>query len=389
MLSIYPATYSRLYKLRGNPFSPGAVVDPETLPRLFVHLKKDYILETIVTETVTGGGGGFVVFVGDVGYGRTIRLRYLQDKFRRFAATPLYFGIEVLSGPEIITSTISSVLAVTRSPKIKIMKALNVPLIQIYSKKFELHDFSPSEAGDLIVRALYDARPCALLIDNIYNIFFTERGWTFYYFEMLREVVSSLPKGVLVAMGISRDMLDEMIRRFPALESRIHEEIKLDPIRNDEALALVNRRLFLFRTGRTPSESFPFTEECIIQSNEYVKGNPLRLIKLLEKLLKMAAIDESQVIDGSYLDRVKKKESNLISLLSSVPEYLREELRFIIESFGRSPFDLEQLALLVEKPIPLLYSKMEGLVERGIINREVGGRYRLSEKCAINLGIGG
>lgn len=379
-MSVFPSTYIKLFGLRGNPFTSEIILEPSTAAELFVHQACDVPVDPLITETVTGEGCSFINIVGPPGSGRTMRLRYLQDKISRYGGLPIYISVNVATGPEIITTVVNRVLVMARSMKTKIFKALNIPVTQVYQKRFQIGKSTPSEVGDLILSNLKGSRPCALLIDDVYNIYFVDRYWTFYFYEMIRQVVSSMPEGIIVALTFSPESYKEVESQFPALISRVHEKIVIPPLSDQEALSLIIKRLAIYRTRKSPSKTYPFTEGCIFECNKYVDGVPQNLLKLLGKLLDMAAVSGVKQVDTRLLKDYLREKEWYSKIIEKVGAEYKSLLRFLFEKYPDRPFELDKIAMQLEIPVPQAYTYIEELIAKGIINRSSGNRYILSVK---------
>ncbi|MDK2384856.1 MAG: hypothetical protein QI199_08670, partial [Candidatus Korarchaeota archaeon] len=205
--------------------------------------------------------------------------------------------------------------------------------------------------------------------------------WSFFFFEMIREIVSVMPEGILVVMAMSDEAYEELDKRFPALTSRVHERIALPPLTDDEAISLVSKRLSKFRAREPESPLDPLTEDVVLAANRIAEGNPARLLELLSKSLDVAVILGRSRVDMYVFDKVLDAEKEILEYVKKAPPKMRRELDLILRNFNGGPVGLEKVAIEAEVPISLAYARLEALVVTGLLEKDRAGRYYVPKEA--------
>ncbi|MGB9631281.1 MAG: hypothetical protein ACPL09_04800 [Candidatus Methanodesulfokora sp.] len=333
------------------------------------------MLEPLVDEALSNVGSSFLVIVGPMGSGRTIRLRVISQIFRENNASSMYYPTEPMIGQQIVEEII---LMAYRNYK-GIDKALKKTIFgtsdQLTKEEISEIISSASNAGNMVVKSLKSSRPSCILLDDIHNVFFTDESWIFFIFEMIREVVSNMPEGSILAMTSGKEAFEEIERRFPALSSRIHDIIRIESLRDNEAISLVSKRVDLVKLRNFQSPLGPIDQEVVVEANKISYGNPVKLLSILERAVDLAVVLEKSSVDMRILDSIVETESPLLDLLSSLPADTRDIMEVIVRKFNGGPVSVGDVAVEIELPVSKTFSKLEAMVAKDLLKRDPSGNY--------------
>jgi len=358
-----------------------SIIELEDPSSIFSKQWVDDILDSLAAEAMSGVASAFVALTGPPGSGRSLRLHLLKFSYTNAELDSIYQEISVVEGPDIIDNLLITSYELSRS----ITKALKKVLLgmpeSLTDEELDQLKTSPAEAGRMIVKALDSIAPSALLLDDVHNMMYADERWSFFFFEMIREIVSVMPEGILVVMAMSDEAYEELDKRFPALTSRVHERIALPPLTDDEAISLVSKRLSKFRAREPESPLDPLTEDVVLAANRVAEGNPARLLELLSKSLDVAVILGRSRVDMYVFDKVLDAEREIIEYVKRAPPKMRRELDLILRNFNGGPVGLEKVAIEAEVPISLAYSRLEALVVTGLLEKDRAGRYYVPKEA--------
>jgi hypothetical protein len=373
--SVSPSYYQKLFGLTRNPFLRSSLVELEDPTSIFSKQWVDDVLDSLAAETMSGVASAFVTITGPPGSGRSLRLHLLRYSYHRAELEGIYQEISAVEGPDAIDSILSTVYERSRGIS-KALKKLFLGMPDTLTEEELLNlKASPADAGDMIVKSLNSIAPTALLLDDVHNMLYTDERWSFFFFEMLREIVSVMPEGILIVTAMSDEAYDEVDKRFPALTSRVHERITIPPLTDDEAINLVSRRLSAFRSKIPEAPLEPLTEEVIIAANRLAEGIPGKLLDFLAKSLEVATILGRSRVDMYVFDKVMDSEAEILDYIKRAPPRMRRELEIIIRNFNGGPVILEKVAIEAETPVSIAYSRLEALVVAGLLEKDRAGRY--------------
>jgi hypothetical protein len=373
--SVSPSYYQKLFGLTRNPFLRSSLVELEDPTSIFSKQWVDDVLDSLAAETMSGVASAFVTITGPPGSGRSLRLHLLRYSYHRAELEGIYQEISAVEGPDAIDSILSTVYERSRGIS-KALKKLFLGMPDTLTEEELLNlKASPADAGDMIVKSLNSIAPTALLLDDVHNMLYTDERWSFFFFEMLREIVSVMPEGILIVTAMSDEAYDEVDKRFPALTSRVHERITIPPLTDDEAINLVSRRLSAFRSRIPEAPLEPLTEEVIIAANRLAEGIPGKLLDFLAKSLEVATILGRSRVDMYVFDKVMDSEAEILDYIKRAPPRMRRELEIIIRNFNGGPVILEKVAIEAETPVSIAYSRLEALVVAGLLEKDRAGRY--------------
>ncbi|MCD6244169.1 MAG: hypothetical protein J7J65_02905 [Candidatus Korarchaeota archaeon] len=375
MSTASPSNYAQLLGLYRNPFLRSSIIELEDPTAIFSKQWIDDILDSLAAEAMSGVASAFVALTGPPGSGRSLRLHLLNYSYNTADLESIYQEISVVEGPDIIDDLLVTSYGVSRSITKSLKKVLLGMPESLTDEELQQLKTSPAEAGRMIIRSLDSVAPSALLLDDVHNMMYTDERWSFFFFEMIREIVSVMPEGILVVLAMSDEAYEELDKKFPALTSRVHERIAIPPLSDEEAISLVSKRLNRFRAREPESPLAPLTEEVVISANRLAEGNPAKLLDILSKALEVAVILGRNKVDMYVLDKVFDAEREIIDYVKRAPPKMRKELEIVLRNFNGGPVNLEKVAVEAEIPMSLAYSRLEALVVTGLLERDRSGRY--------------
>ncbi len=365
--------YEKLLGLKGNPFKALSMISPEEATSLFVKQEGDGLLLAMVAETIAGSGSTFIALVGPKGIGRTHRLMVIEDAIEKAGGEALYFDVALASGQDILDRLIKAAMSLSMGIMARVKRKLLGFSETIPEEELEEIRTSPVKIGDIILEALVRHRPAAILLDGLHNAVDMEEYWRFIFFEAMRETVSSMPEGIIVAMAMSEETYEKIDRNFPALSSRLHHRFLIRPLTDEEALALVEKRVRAYQFSS--SSQIPIDEEVVIKINQLVEGNPRRILRFLGKAVDLAVLLGRRRVDLDVLDSILRVDEPKFNYIKRSPDRFRDELFVIIDEFEGGPVELEALAEALETSPSEERTKLEAMVIAGLIEKDAAGRY--------------
>ena len=365
--------YEKLLGLKRNPFKTLSIISPEEASALFVKQEGDGLLLAMVAETIAGSGSAFIALTGPKGSGRTHRLMVIEDSIERAGGKVLYFDVAMASGPDILDRLIKTAMSLSAGIAVKIKRGLLGYTETIPEEELEEIRSSPVKIGDIILDALEKHRPAAILLDGLHNAIQMGEYWRFIFFEAIREIVSSMPEGIVVAMAMSNGTYEKIDESFPALSSRLHHRFLIHPLTNEEALMLVERRVRAYQVHR--SAQMPIEEEVVVRANELIEGNPRRLLKLLSRAVDLTVLLGKRMVDMEVLGSMLKVDEPKFEYVKKAVDKYKDELFVLVDEFDGGPAELEAIAEAMEAIPSEERVKLEAMVIAGLIEKDSAGRY--------------
>ncbi|MGY0288057.1 MAG: hypothetical protein ACUX7D_04660 [Candidatus Methanodesulfokora washburnensis] len=375
----YVDRYSSILGLSRNPFTRNPLLEESDPIRIFSKQESDSLLEPLVDEALSNVGSSFLVITGSTGSGRTMRLRVISQIFRENGASSMYYPTEPMIGQQIVEEIILMAYRNYRGVDKVLKKTIFGTSDQLTKEEMNEIISSASNAGKVVVKSLKSTRPSCILLDDIHNVFFTDESWIFFIFEMIREVVSNMPEGSILAMTSGREAFDEIERRFPALSSRIHDIIRVEPLRDHEAISLVSKRIDLVKSRNFQSPLGPIDQEVVIEANKIASGNPAKLLSILERAVDLAVVLGKSTVDMRILESIMETEGPLLEFLSSLPADIRDTMEVIIRKFNGGPVSVGDVAIEIELPVSKTFSRLEAMTAKNLLKRDSSGNYLVPE----------
>ena len=378
-----PQAYEKTLGLKGNPFKRLAPLDPKEATLLFVKQEQDRLLLAMIAEAISGSGSTFVALTGPKGCGRTHRLMVMQDFIARADGSPMYFDISLTSGSGLIDQLVR--VAVQRSGSItRAMKKAVLGYKDVIPEE-ELAEIrtSPVRVGEVVLDTLVGKKPSALLLDEVHVALQLDDYWRFIFFESIREIVSSIPEGIFVAISLSNGAFDAIDKNFPALTSRLHHRFHIPALTDEEASDMVEKRLKAY-SARRKHESL-IDRELMAEMNRLAGGNPRSLLRLLSRSTDLAVLLNRRKITKEIFDQIMKPRLLAMEYVKSAPEGFRRELSVIVEEFDGGPVEPDILANEMEIATKEEITRLEAMVIAGLIEKDRVGRYFVHPDRLVEL----
>ncbi|VVB56360.1 Uncharacterised protein [uncultured archaeon] len=270
----------KLYGLNSNPFREVSAESIVNVSLLHVSQKIDSELASIVGE-VSGGGRAVVAYAGDLGIGKTERLRWLDDVAARSGVFRITFSVDqdfTVNMKRLFGSGLKQI-----NDKTGFMGRLRVPGYVTEIKKSLKYNKTPTEYGILASTILKEQMPSYILLDNIDC---GDNNFT----EFLVSLVNNIKAGSLLCFTCNKEALEGIKIANPSFIDRINKLYILDGLADKEAELMAAKRLAVSRSIPNMDPIFPFTKEFIYNLNSQVKGNPRALLKFMDDALSTACI---------------------------------------------------------------------------------------------------
>ena len=257
--------------------------------------------------------------------------------------------------------------------------AKSAPVVEEYEdSELTRANYNSQDIGNQLIDYLGEYKRSALIVDEMENILTASNTDLILFFEFLREFISNMPESSVFIMACTNNAYERIREINPAFIARLHNELFSEPLSDERAIKLVQKRLEYNRRKSIINPLFPFEESAIVLANSMAKGNPRDLLKLLHTTLFTATRDNFvEFIDDRYLAKVLTGPSSVEEYIRRVPLDLREDVRIIIEKYGGGPVTYIQLAKDTQESVTKQYTKLEELVAMGILVSEKG-KYQIN-----------
>ncbi len=280
----------KLYGLNSNPFREVSAEAIEGIYLLHVSQKIDGELACIVGE-LSEGGRAVVAFVGELGIGKTQRLRWLEEVAVKSGIFRIFLGVErdySLNIKRLFESGLKQI-----NDKMGFMGRLRPPQYVKEIKKSLKQKKEPVELGILASMMLKEQKPSYILLDNI------DCGDN-NFMEFLTALVNNLKAGSLLCFTCNKEIFKGIRETNPSFIERINKLYMLDGLEDKEAELLVAKRLAVSRSVQNMDFLFPFTREFVYSLNSQVHGNPRALLKGVDDALCRACNTGMPIIAKSF-----------------------------------------------------------------------------------------
>ncbi len=253
------------------------------------------------------------------------------------------------------------------------------PVVEEYEdSELTRANYNSQDIGNQLIDYLGEYKRSALIVDEMENILTASNTDLILFFEFLREFISNMPESSVFIMACTNNAYERIREINPAFVARLHNELFSEPLSDERAIKLVQKRLEYNRRKSIINPLYPFEESAIVLANSMAKGNPRELLKLLHTTLFTATRDNFvEFIDDRYLAKVLTGPSSVEEYIRRVPSDLREDVRIIIEKYGGGPVTYIQLAKDTQESVTKQYTKLEELVAMGILTSEKG-KYQIN-----------
>ncbi len=280
----------KLYGLTSNPFREASAESIGNIYLLHVNQTIDSELACIVGE-LSEGGRAIVAYVGELGIGKTERLRWLEEVAKKSGIFHIFLSVEqdyTFNVRRLFESGLKQI-----NEKAGFFGRLRAPGYVKAIKKSMKMKKGPVELGMLASEMLKARAPSYILLDNIDC---GDNGFQ----EFLVSLVNNMKAGSLLCFTCNRDIFEGIRKANPSFIERINKLYMLDGLTDKEAELLAAKRLAVSRSAQNMDPIFPFTREYIYSLNSRVKGNPRALLKGMDDALSKACITGVPLIAKSF-----------------------------------------------------------------------------------------
>jgi len=378
-----PPDYSRFY-LRTNPFTQLSSEGIENMEDIHVSQRLDTRIAEAIAN-VTEGASIAIGLVGDLGTGKTQRLKGIAQVIEEAGGFALYLKVD---SSDIIRTTVDIFKDFVSEKSPGFFDSLRKSMSrQKDTYLLTKENYDSSELGEALKDNLQVYALSALLLDEMENIMQAPEKELILLFEMLRQFISAMPSSCLFIMGCTPEGFARMQELFPAFVVRFHYQLRSEPLSEEEAVELAQKRLEREReSGKEPlNPVYPFEESAIALANDMGKGNPRILLRILQIVLSSAACDELvDLIDDRYISLVMRTPSSVDEYIARIPKDLRDVIRVIAKQYEGGPVSYIQLSKDTKGSPTQVYMKLEELVSMGLLE-ERKGKYQVADRVKTLL----
>jgi type II secretory pathway predicted ATPase ExeA len=290
------------YGLTGNPFRDLAVENLDDVTIFHVNQEVDHTLRTIRDEILDKENRAVVAVIGELGSGKTERLRVAAAEAAERKAFVVYFDITEKTPSALRGLAKEFQDAAKAAGKIKAFGGPGWvrPMAALEKTKDEKYD--PKEAGRTIARALTESAPAFLLLNDLHNLIESREVDSFA--KLLQEITDQIKPGVLVMFSCYSSYLAWITVNHPALASRINRTFLLQHFSDDEAALLLAKKLLAKRIVENLDPTYPFDLDAVSALNTLSGGNPRRILELADLAIEYAMAHRAYHVDADMVKSV-------------------------------------------------------------------------------------
>lgn len=372
--------YSRFH-LRINPFTQLSSEGIQNVEEVHVSQSVDSRIAEAIANVMEGASLA-INLVGDLGTGKTQRLKGVQSVIENAGGVALYLKVD---SSDIIRTTLDMFRDFQPVQPQGFFSSLKSRRKDTYVLTRENYD--SSELGDALKENMSRYPLSCLLLDEMENIMLASDKDLILFFEMLRQFISAMPSGCLFIAASTPEGFNRMQELFPAFVVRFHYQLRSEGLSDEEAVDLARKRLEKER--KTGKESlnpvYPFEESAIHLANDMAKGNPRILLRVLQIVLSSAACDELvDLVDDRYVSSIIRTPSSVDEYIARVPKDLRDVIALIAKHYDGGPVSYIQLSKDTKSTPTQVYMKLEELVSMGLLE-ERKGKYQVIDRVRMLL----
>jgi type II secretory pathway predicted ATPase ExeA len=308
-------SYER-YGLTGNPFRDLATENLEDVTIFHVNQDVDQSLQAIREEVYDKENRAVVALIGELGAGKTERLRVTLAESKERGGFAVYFDL---------TEKTPAVLRGLAQEFTKAAKAAG--LIKTFGgpswirsmaalEKTKDDKYDPAEAGKTIAAALNESGPSFLLLNDLHNLIESREVDAFV--KVLQEVANGIKPGVLVMFTCYTSYLPWLSVNHPAFAQRINRTFLLMRLKDDEAGLLIAKKMLVKRVVEDLDPTFPFDSDAVSAMNRAADGNPRRLLELADLVMEYAVAHRAYHVDLDTVQAVLSQRRTTESVVPTV-----------------------------------------------------------------------
>jgi KaiC/GvpD/RAD55 family RecA-like ATPase len=277
----------------------------------------DQSLRTIKEEILDKENRAVIAIIGELGAGKTERLRVTAAEAKEQHAFCIYFDISEKT-PGALRGLAQEFHKAAQ--EFGLLKTFGTPgwfkAIQALEKlKDEKYD--PGEGGQTIARALNETAPSFLLMNDLHNLIDTREVDSFA--KVLQEITDAIKPGVLVMFSCYTSYLAWLTVNHPALAQRINRKFLLTRFSDDEAALLLAKKLLAKRVVEDLDPTYPFDTDAVSALNAAAGGNPRRLMELADLAIEYALAHRAYRVDAEMVRSLVIPSPETLSSGSNAP----------------------------------------------------------------------
>ena len=285
--------------MTGNPFRDLASENLDDVTLFHVNQDVDQSLRTIKDEVLDKENRAVIAIIGELGAGKTERLRVTAAEAKEQHSFCVYFDIT-----ERTPGALRGLAQEFRrsAQEAGLVKTFGSPgwLRPVQAlEKLKDENYDPAEAGQVIARALNETAPAFLLMNDLHNLIDTREVDSFA--KVLQEITDTIKPGVLVMFACYTSYLAWLTVNHPALAQRINRKFLLTRFSDDEAALLLAKKLLAKRVVEDLDPTYPFDSDAVSALNAAAHGNPRRLMELADLAIEYALAHRAYRVDAEMV----------------------------------------------------------------------------------------
>jgi energy-coupling factor transporter ATP-binding protein EcfA2 len=268
------------FALIANPFHDLASESLEEIELFHVHQEADEAIEAIKQEVLEKARKAFVFVVGQLGSGKTQRLRMTASQAEHVGAYSQYLNLGEAPPDPIAAIAQGLVEAVAQR---KVAKGFSPPK---WSKELQGlakgKGSNPETAGRTLAEALAALAPSYLLLNDLDAL---PRDTETAVLHTLLALVSHLQPGVMVLIACQEPHFATLNARAGPLVSRVNRVLQLRGLTDEEAELVLAKRMAGKRLIEDLDPVYPFTRPAVAELNKAAGRSPRRLLQFADLVL--------------------------------------------------------------------------------------------------------
>jgi hypothetical protein len=306
-------TYNR-FGLTGNPFRDLASESLEDVSLFHVNQDTDQGLRTIKDEILDKENRAVVAIIGELGAGKTERLRVTAAEAKEQHTFCVYFDIAEKTPGALRGLASEFRKAAQESGLVKTFGGPGWlrPVQGLEKLKDEKYD--PAEAGRAIARALNESAPSILLLNDLHNLIDSREVDQFV--KVLQVVSDAIKPGVLVMFTCYTSYLAWLTVNHPAFAQRINRKFLLRRFSDEEASLLLAKKMLAKRLVEDLDPIYPFDAEAVSLLNAAAGGNPRRILELADLAIEYGLAHRAYRVDAEVVRAVAPSQPGAVPGIS-------------------------------------------------------------------------
>ena len=267
-----------------------------------VNQETDQNLRSIKDEVYDKENRAVVAIIGELGAGKTERLRVTAAEAKEQHAFCVYFDV-IEKTPSVLRGLAQEFRKTAQ--EYGLIKTFGAPswLRPIQSlEKLKEETYDPAEAGHAIANALNEAAPALLLLNDVHNLIDSKEVDSFV--KVLQEVSDSIKPGVLVMFSCYTSYLAWLTVNHSAFAQRINRKFLLRRFSDDEAALLLAKKLLAKRVVEDLDPTYPFDVDAVSALNATAGGNPRRLLEMADLAIEYALAHRAYRVDAETVKAI-------------------------------------------------------------------------------------